>query len=142
MLKCLIRLVTNLRLATNKTFDDPIAILDRIVAGKHTDTDLLLLRHILIVDKNQQLMQLGKYNVNIGQGQDIQIGDRIYKGVTAETIQQVFQEVLNFRRIRSLLTHNEFAARVEQVLTNYQGLFVGRASIRQELKDILAGTIQ
>ncbi|WP_221928629.1 MULTISPECIES: hypothetical protein [Nostocales] len=24
-------------------------------------------------------MQLGKYNVNIAQGQDIQIGDRIFK---------------------------------------------------------------
>ncbi len=140
MLKCLLHLVTNLRVATNNTFDDPLTILDRIVAGKHTNVDLLLLRHILIVGKNQQLMQLGKYNVKIGQGQDIQIGDRIYKGASAETIRQVFQEVLEAGRLRSLLTHNEFAARVEQALTNYQGLFVGRENICQELKDFLVGS--
>ncbi|WP_146033937.1 ATP-binding protein [Nostoc cycadae] len=138
----MLRLLTNLKLAANNTSGDPIAILERIVAGKHTEADLLLLRHILIVGKNQQLMQLGKYNVNIGQGQDIQIGDRIYKGSSAETIRQVFQEVLETSRLRSLVTHNEFAARVEQVLTNSQGLFVGRESIRQELKDFLVGSIR
>ncbi|MEA5568936.1 hypothetical protein [Anabaena sp. UHCC 0399] len=149
MLKCLLHLVIKLRLVSNNISDHPIIILDRIVAGKHTEADLLLLRHILIVGKNPQIMQLGKYNVNIGHGQDIQIGDtfggfhqRIYKGASAETIQQVFQEVLEARRIRSLLTHNEFAARVEQALTNYQGLFVGRESIRQELKNILAGSMR
>jgi hypothetical protein len=141
--------MTNLRLATKNISDEPIAILDRIVAGKYTEADLLLLRHILIVGKNQQFTQLGKYNINIGHGQDIQIGDtfggfhqRIYKGASAETIQQVFQKVLEASRIRSLLTYNEFAARVEQALTNYQGLFVGRENIRQELKDVLVGSIR
>lgn len=137
MFKYLLRLLTNLRVATNNTLDDPITILDRIVARKHTEADLLMLRHILIVGNNQQLMQLGKYNVNIGHGQDIQIGDRIYKGASTETIRRILQEVLEARRIRSLLTHNEFTARVEQALTNYQGLFVGRANLRQELKDCL-----
>ncbi|MBE8968271.1 ATP-binding protein [Nostocales cyanobacterium LEGE 12452] len=141
--------MTNLRLATKNISDEPIAILDRIVAGKYTEADLLLLRHILIVGKNQQFTQLGKYNINIGHGQDIQIGDtfggfhqRIYKGASAETIRQVFQKVLEVSRIRSLLTYNEFAARVEQALTNYQGLFVGRENIRQELKDVLVGSIR
>jgi len=141
MLKCLIRFVTYLRLATNNTSGDPIAILDRIVTGKHTQVDQLLLRHILIVGNNQKLIQLGKYNVNIGQGQDIQIGDRIYKGANAQTIRQVFQEILDARRLRGLLTCNEFAARVQQIaLTSYLALFVGRESIRQELKDFLVGS--
>jgi hypothetical protein len=66
---------------------------------------------------------------------------RIYKGASAETIRQVFQEVIDARYLCSLLTHNEFTARVEQVaLTSHQGLFVGRENIRQELENCLAGT--
>jgi hypothetical protein len=40
-------------------------------------------------------VQIGKYTVNIGQGQDIRIGDQtIYQGSDAETIRGVFQSVL------------------------------------------------
>ncbi|MUG94450.1 hypothetical protein F7734_19545 [Scytonema sp. UIC 10036] len=141
MLKPLLRLLNRFKVATGHAIDEPLAIVDRIVAGKHTEADLLLLRQILAIGKNQYLMQLGKYSVNIGQGQNIQIGDRIYKGARAETIRRVFQEVLDARRIRSLLTHNEFAARVEQVaLTNHQGLLIGREVLCQELKNFLSGT--
>ncbi len=133
--------LTRLRLATVNVSDDSLAIVNRVVAGEHTEEDLLLLRQILIVGNNQRLMQLGKYNVNIGQGQNIQIGDRIYQGTSAEAILKVLQEVLDARRLRTLLTHNEFVARVEQVaLTGHQGLFVGREAICQELKDCLDGT--
>jgi hypothetical protein len=140
-LKRLLHAVSQHRLATATASDDSLAIVDRIVARKHTEADLLLLRHILTVGKNQRLMQLGKYNVNIGQGQNIQIGDRIYQGANAEAIQRVFQEVLDARRLRTFLTPNEFADRVEQVaLTSHQGCFVGREVIRQELQSCLHGT--
>ena len=56
------------------------AILDRIAAGNHTAEDLVMLRHELTVSGNDNGVQLGKYNINIGQGQDIQVGDRIYQG--------------------------------------------------------------
>lgn len=139
-LKHLLNAVSQLKLATVTASDDSLAIVDRIIAEKHTEADLLLLRHILTVGKNQRVMQLGKYNVNIGQGQNIQIGDRIYQGVNAEAIQRVFQEVLDARRLRTFLTLNEFADRVEQVaLTSHQGCFVGREAIRQQLQNCLDG---
>ncbi len=66
------------------------AILDRIAAGTHTD-DLATLRRYLLVDPTRQVVQVGKYNVHIGQRQDIQIGDRIYQGPDAEAIQQALR---------------------------------------------------
>ena len=40
-----------------------------------------------------QNLQVGKYNVNIGQGEGIQIGDRIYRGLDAEAIREVVRAV-------------------------------------------------
>jgi hypothetical protein len=79
--------------------DDLLAILERIINYQHTDADLEVLRQALTVNRTQKVVQIGKYTVNIGQGQDIQIGDRIYNGADAETLKQVLQslrlEVLN-----------------------------------------------
>jgi HEAT repeat protein len=45
-------------------------------------------------------VQIGKYTVNIGQGQDIRIGDQtIYQGADAETIREVFRTVLQEMQI-------------------------------------------
>ena len=71
------------------------AILDRIAAGNHTAEDLVMLRHELTVSGDDNVVQLGKYNINIGQGQDIQVGDRIYQGPTAEVIQTIVYQVLD-----------------------------------------------
>lgn len=84
--------------------NDPLAILDRIVNGQHTDADLEVLREALTVNRTQKVVQIGKYTVNIGQGQDIQIGDRNYNGADAETIKQVLQslrlELLNSDKVK------------------------------------------
>lgn len=71
-----------------------ITILDRILAGDRTEADITKLRQHLSVSSAQNTVQLGKYNVKIEQGQDIQIGDTIYKGADAETIRELLQDVL------------------------------------------------
>ena len=73
--------------------DDPQDIFDHIVNGKHTNADLEVLRQLLTVNSNQNVVQIGKYAINIGQGNDICIGDRtIYQGADAETIRKIIRE--------------------------------------------------
>ena len=64
-------------------------IIERIASGTQTATDVEALR-VVLSDRNQDLLQLGKYNVNIGRGQDIHIGDR--------TLDSLFQ--CNFRWLK------------------------------------------
>lgn len=69
-------------------------VLDRIASTNHTEADIAALRQLLSSTDRQSLLQLGKYGINVGQGQDIQIGDRIYKGADAETIRKIIQDEL------------------------------------------------
>jgi len=70
------------------------SIIDRIAGGKHTETDIAVLRQVLSADDNRQATtQLGKYNVNIGQGQGIQIGDRTYLELNDEAIQALIRAI-------------------------------------------------
>src|SRR4028119_1938627 len=74
--------------------DDLSTILDRIKNDEQTGADMAALRQLLSADDTAQeglrqrqiARQLGKYNVNIGQGQDIQIGDRIYVELNDEAM--------------------------------------------------------
>ena len=70
--------------------EDITAILDRITNGTQTDTDILLLSQRLNTS-DESLLQLGKYNINIGQGQDIQIGDKFYLEWSDEAMQALIQ---------------------------------------------------
>jgi hypothetical protein len=76
------------------TSDELGNILDRITSGKHVEADIAALRQLLSSSDRQSLLQLGKYGINVGQGQDVQIGDRIYKGADAETIRKIIQDEL------------------------------------------------
>ncbi len=118
-------------------------VIQRIAAEETTEEDLQLLRNVMAQNAEQGLVQLGKYNVNIAQGQDIQIGDRIYQGVEAETIRQLLSELLEARKLRALLTHAEFSDRVEQsALTSYQVPLVGRDELLQQIQQALSGDNQ
>lgn len=67
--------------------DDLSAIFDRISNHQATDADLSLLRKVLgAVDNRQLALQLGKFNVNIGEGKEIHIGDRIYNEWNEEAV--------------------------------------------------------
>jgi DNA polymerase III delta prime subunit len=108
--------------------DDLNVLLKRITNDKETERDLQVLRQLLKVGGNRQnIVQLGKYNINIEHGQDIHIGDRIYQGTDAETIKStlraVLQEVKSDQRPPNecrLLTYvqHEVNARLRQSLHN------------------------
>jgi len=81
--------------------DDLSTILDRIKNGEQTEADIAALRQLLNAGdaaqeglrQRQIALQLGKYNVNIGQGQDIQIGDRYYVEWNDAAIQALIQVI-------------------------------------------------
>ncbi|MBE9213997.1 CHAT domain-containing protein [Plectonema cf. radiosum LEGE 06105] len=68
-------------------------IIQRILNGTQTDDDLEALRQWLNSGAFQNL-QVGKYNVNIGQGQNIHIGDKTYQGLDAQAIREVANAIL------------------------------------------------
>ncbi|AVH63763.1 NACHT domain-containing protein [Nostoc sp. 'Peltigera membranacea cyanobiont' N6] len=75
--------------------DELVSILDRILDGCGDEGDVAILRQSLKASGGQNVVQLGKYNVNIGEGKDIHIGDKVYQGADAQTIRSIFLEVLS-----------------------------------------------
>jgi len=51
------------------------------------------LRRALLVSGQGNVLQIGKYNIHIEQGQNLHIGDHIYQGPDVETLRQVMREV-------------------------------------------------
>jgi Effector-associated domain 10/CHAT domain len=68
-------------------------IIQRILNGNQTDSDVEALRQWLNIGGIKNL-QIGKYNVNIGQGENVQIGDCTYQGLDAEAIREVARAVI------------------------------------------------
>jgi Effector-associated domain 10 len=52
--------------------------IERVTVGKTTEKDLQLLRNTISTKTAQDVVQVGKYNIHIAEGRDIQIGDKIY----------------------------------------------------------------
>lgn len=65
--------------------DELSAALERLINGTATAADLAALRRALLVAGEGNTVQIGKYNVHIGQGQNIQIGDRFYAILPPQT---------------------------------------------------------
>jgi WD40 repeat protein len=81
---------------------DPIVdlnLIDRLSAGEATEENLQKFRSALSIGDNQNILQFGKYSINIGQGQSIQIGDHIYQGLNAEMIRQIIWNTLQALRL-------------------------------------------
>lgn len=57
--------------------DNLLTIINRILSNHHTEADLEELSLAISVKSSQDILQIGKYNVNISEGKDIHIGDRI-----------------------------------------------------------------
>jgi Effector-associated domain 10/NACHT domain len=86
------------------------AIFDRIANRNATDGDIQTLRQSVAIGGNFQgttivtgddnilgdnnTVQIGKYNINIAEGSNINVGDTIYQGADAETIRAILLEVL------------------------------------------------
>ncbi|MBH8578290.1 hypothetical protein I8752_36195 [Nostocaceae cyanobacterium CENA369] len=68
-------------------------ILEGIVKKQQTETDVTVLQNYLS-GSGQIVSQQGKYAVNLGQGQDIHIGDRTYQGADAEVIREIIRSLL------------------------------------------------
>jgi len=80
------------------TPDQLIVILERILDGNRDERDITVLRQWLKTSSAQNLLQSGNYIVNIADGKEIHIGDRItYQGIDKETkvILQQLQETLH-----------------------------------------------
>jgi serine/threonine-protein kinase len=106
-------------------------ILDRIASGSHTETDAATLRRLLSTGERQIAAQFGKYSINIGQGQDIHIGDRIYIKSNIDAVQSPIPAIRKsippvLRQFQSLIEDKtrEFVGRkfvfeaIESFLTN------------------------
>jgi Effector-associated domain 10/NACHT domain/Ribosomal protein L7/L12 C-terminal domain len=76
---------------------NPNEILQRILDRTQTDTDVEDLRQLLSNGGVQNLQFVGKYNANIAEGQDIQIGEVVRvvtQGSNAEDIRAVVRSIL------------------------------------------------
>ena len=70
-----------------------LIILEHILNGSADEDEINLLRQSLTASSGQNVVQLGKYNVNIGDAKDIHIGDKVYQGTDAETIRTILREI-------------------------------------------------
>jgi vWA-MoxR associated protein C-terminal domain/Effector-associated domain 10 len=68
-------------------------ILNRIEKGQQTDEDIAILRQWLLASDRQVISQLSKYNVNIAEGKDIHIGDRIYQQWDKEAMEALVKTI-------------------------------------------------
>jgi len=112
------------------TTPDPLAaIFERIAEGKHTQADIAALQQALRLGNHQDLVQVGKYNVNIGEGQDIQIGDRTYVTWNDEAIQALIEVVQKqLPKPTGIPTNLPYSGVVE---------FVGRDAVMSQLHQML-----
>jgi Effector-associated domain 10/NB-ARC domain len=70
------------------------AIFDRIANNQASEGDVQTLRQLIYAPDGQNHIQIGKNIVNIAEGKDIQIGDRIYQGLDAEAIKALLYSIL------------------------------------------------
>jgi hypothetical protein len=64
-------------------------ILERIASGEYSEADITALQEALKGQEGRSLLQLGKYNISIGEGKDIQIGDRTFVEINDAAVQAI-----------------------------------------------------
>jgi hypothetical protein len=69
------------------------AILQRIAAGKQTDADFSALRDSIVVSGTSNVVQVGKYNINI-KGKRIRVGNLVFQEADADAIKDAVRKVL------------------------------------------------
>ncbi len=75
------------------TTDELGTILDRVATDTYSQEDLRRLRQEIKVRGDKNVVQLGRYNVRMDQGNNVHIGDRIYRGLEADAIRDVLADV-------------------------------------------------
>lgn len=88
--------------------DNLKTIIDRIASKQHTEEDIKLLQQLL-TNNLQIALQIGKNIVNIGEGKEIHIGDRIYQTWDEQAIQALVKAIqkVTWRCVTSL-TENDY----------------------------------
>ncbi|MDX2241452.1 MAG: hypothetical protein NW224_12275 [Leptolyngbyaceae cyanobacterium bins.302] len=71
------------------------AIVERLTSRTLNDEDIQFLREMLQDNISQQISQAGKFNLALGKGNNIQVGDQY--GVTIEQIRILIQELKTFQ---------------------------------------------
>ena len=89
------------------------AILGRIVKNQQTETDMAVLRQWLS-GGGQIVSQQGKYAVNLGQGQEIHIGDRIYQGADAEVIKEIVRSIFGEIKVPAQFATSQISSQHNQ----------------------------
>ncbi len=75
------------------SFPDLQKILNRIKNHEYSYEDITVLRELILADRHQTVLQLSKYNINLGDGKDIHIGDRIYQEWDDKAIQALVKAI-------------------------------------------------
>jgi hypothetical protein len=86
-------------------------IIDRIKIGKYTEADVDILYRLLRSGDRETISQLGKYNVNIKDGKDIHIGDRIYQQWDEKAIEALVKAIQENSGINQNTQGGDAAAR-------------------------------
>ncbi|MEH2425414.1 MAG: hypothetical protein V7K48_32285 [Nostoc sp.] len=86
-------------------------ILNRVENGQQTDEDITFLHQQLLAGDRQVASQLGKYNVNIGEGKEIHIGDRIYQQWDKEAMEALVKVIQETSGIHQNTQNGDAAAR-------------------------------
>ncbi|GAB1541612.1 hypothetical protein NUACC21_42830 [Scytonema sp. NUACC21] len=97
--------------------NDINSIINRIISSEHTEADIAVLREVLSSTNTPATTQLGKYNINIGQGQGVQIGDRTYLELNNEAMQALIRAIQKPPTVRS---------QFQSLITDKTEDFVGR----------------
>jgi HEAT repeat protein len=68
-------------------------IFERIASGEYSEADFTALQQALQGEEGRSLLQLGKYNITIGEGKDIQIGDRTFVEINDAAVQAIVEAI-------------------------------------------------
>ncbi|NEQ42226.1 MAG: tetratricopeptide repeat protein [Leptolyngbya sp. SIOISBB] len=68
-------------------------IFERIASGEYSEADITALQQALQGEEGRSLFQRGKYNITIGEGQNIQIGDRTFVKIDDAAVQAIVDAI-------------------------------------------------
>jgi len=88
-------------------------ILDRIANCQHTEADIDTLRQMWESGDRQVKLQLAKFNVNIGNGKEIHIGDVFYPELSTEAIESIANQI--FQKLQTV--NQSFATESNSIST-------------------------
>ena len=114
-----------------ETSEDISSVINRIASGEFTDVDIAALREMLSSADKQVASQLGKYNVNIGEGKEIHIGDRIYNQWDEEAIKALIKAIQQ-------ATPKNVPTQFQSLIADKTKEFVGREYVFDAIEAFIA----